>query len=72
MDLQRFVLGASGEAARAAAGLVDVQQNMSLLGYAVSVGQAEAPGSISGLCLQRLEGCGGCRVQVFVGLTQGC
>lgn len=46
------MLGASGEAAWAAAGLVDVQQNMSLLGYVVSVGQAEAPGSTAGLCQQ--------------------
>lgn len=76
MGVQRFVLGASGEAAWAAAGLVDVQQNMSLLGYVVSVGQAETPGSTAGLCLQHLEGCStalsSCRVQLSVKSTQGC
>lgn len=51
MGLQRFVLGASGEAASAAAGLVDVQKNMPLLGYVVSAGQAETLGGVSGLCL---------------------
>ena len=75
MGCQKFVQGGCGEAAWAAAGLVDVQENISLLGSVVSVGQAETPGSISGLCPQCREGCSaalsGCRVQLCVGLTQG-